>query len=69
MVRIEQEGFTVRMIIRTSEGHRETVEHTLEAYGLVVAEIMLPEELLSDPYHVLELKHKLELTQTESLNL
>jgi hypothetical protein len=65
MVRIEQEGVTVRMITQTSEGHREMVEHTLQAYGLVVARKMLPEELLSDPYHVLELKHKLELTETE----
>jgi hypothetical protein len=64
-VRIEQEDLTVRMIIQTSEGHRETVEHTLQAYGLVIAGKMLPEEFLSDPYHVLELKHKLELTQTE----
>jgi hypothetical protein len=64
-VRIEQEGLTVRMIIYAPEGHRETVEHTLEAYALVVTGKMLPEELLSDPYHVLELKHKLELTQTE----
>ena len=72
MVRIEQEGLTVRMVIQTPEGHRETVEHTLEAYGRVVAGKMLPEEFLSDPYHVLELKHKLELTQTElrlTLNL
>jgi hypothetical protein len=64
-VRIEQEGLTVRMVIQTSEGHRETVEHTLQAYGLVVAGKMLPEEFLSDPYHVLELKNKLEVTQTE----
>jgi hypothetical protein len=65
MVRIEQEGLTIRMVIQTSEGHRETIEHTLQAYGLVIAGKMLPEELLSDPFHVLELKNKLELAQTE----
>ena len=62
---IEQEGLAVRLIIKTPEGRREIVERTLEAYGLVLSGKMLPEELLSDPYHVMELKNKLELTQVE----
>jgi hypothetical protein len=35
-VRIEQEGLKVRLTIQTPGGHREIVEQTLQAYGLVV---------------------------------
>jgi len=64
-VRIEQEDLTVRLVILTDEGHRETVEQTLDAYGLVVTGHMPPETLLSDPLQLMDLKHRLEMSQME----
>jgi hypothetical protein len=64
-VRIEQEGLKVRLTIQTPEGHRDIVEQTLQAYGLIVTGRMAPEELLENPYQVMALKHKLDMVAME----
>ncbi len=51
-VQITQEDLTVRMTIETDGGHRETIEQTLNEFGLVMTGKMLPEEFSSDPLEV-----------------
>ena len=64
-VKIEQEQSTVRMIVETPEGEIKKVEETLDQYGMVVQGKMLPEQLLSDPFEIMALKQKLELSALE----
>lgn len=64
-VTIEQEDRFVRMIIETPDGQKEKIEKALWEYGLVVQGKMKPEELISDPLAVLELKNKLEIARLE----
>jgi len=64
-VTIKQEGQKVTLIVETPEGEKEKIEKTLEEYGLVVTGNMKPEEFLSDPIEVMELKQKLEIAHTE----
>lgn len=64
-VTIEQEERFVRMIIETPDGEKDRIEQTLEQYGLVVQGKMKPEELVSDPIAVMNLKNKLELSALE----
>ncbi len=64
-VQITQDDLTVRMTIETDEGHRETVEQTLEEYGLVVAKKIPPSALLDNRDDILALEHKLELKDME----
>ena len=64
-IRIEQEGRTVRLVIVTPMGEREEIEKSLEEFGMVVVGQMQPEQLLTDPIHVMQLRHKLELAAIE----
>jgi len=64
-VTIEQEDQFVRMIIETPDGQKEKVEKALWEYGLVVQGKMAPEELVSNPLAVMELKNKLEISRLE----
>ena len=64
-VKIEQEGPAIRMLVETPDGKKEEVEKTLDEYGLVVLGQIPPEHLLSDPYEVIALKNKLEISALE----
>ena len=64
-ITIEQEDRFVRMIIETPDGQKEKVEKALWEYGLVVQGKMMPEELVSDPLAVMELRNKLEISRLE----
>lgn len=64
-VKIEQKGNEVSMLIITPGGEEERVLETLEDYGKVVLGHLRPDQLLSDPLHVLELTNKLRLAQME----
>lgn len=64
-VRIEQDGLKVRMHIESATGDRETIEQTLQEYGLVIAQQAPPEVLFSGPLQIAALEHKLELAQME----
>jgi len=64
-IRIEQEARKVRLVIVTPDGEKEKIEKTLEEYGLVVVGDMQPADLLSNELHVLQLRHKLEMTVME----
>ena len=65
-VKIEQEQSTVRMIVETPEGEiKKKVEETLDQYGMVVKGQMSPDQLLSDPFEIMALKQKLELSALE----
>jgi hypothetical protein len=64
-VRIEQEGLLLRMIIDTPTGERELIEQTLNEYSLVITGKLPPESFLSNPFEVMALKNKLEMTQLE----
>ncbi len=58
-VQITQDDLTVRMTIETDDGYRETVEKTLAEYSLVISGKQQPEEMLSDPVHVIRLENQL----------
>jgi hypothetical protein len=64
-VRIEQEDFTLRMIIETSTGHREEIEQTFGEYGRVVTGKLKLEDFLDDPIEVMALRNKLEMAEME----
>ncbi len=64
-VNIEQEGLTVRMIIKTDQGNIEKIEKTLEEYGLVIKGEMPITDFISDPYQVAELKHQLRIAHVQ----
>jgi uncharacterized protein YjbI with pentapeptide repeats len=58
-IRLEQTGLIVRLLIETPPGQRDTVEQTLQAYGLVVAGQQPPEALLGNPLHARQLHRQL----------
>src|SRR5262249_28184050 len=64
-VRIEQDGFVVRLTIETPQGERHQIEELLTEYGLVVAGRLRPEQFLDDRLQVMRLQHKLELAALE----
>jgi polyhydroxyalkanoate synthesis regulator phasin len=64
-VRIEQDGLILRMIIHTPSGHKESVERTIQEYGMVVTGQLPAELFLSDPFEVMALKNKLEIASLE----
>ncbi len=66
IVRIEQEGLNVRLLIIPEKGNEiEIIEKTLEQYGLVVSGKMRPSDFLNNEMHVLELENKLEISKLE----
>jgi CheY-like chemotaxis protein/soluble P-type ATPase len=74
-IKIEQEGLIVRLIIQTPTGEKENIEQTLEKYGNVIFGKIPPEELITNPIKVLELKQQLRIAylqienQKELINL
>lgn len=62
---IEQDGMILRMIIHTPTGHRESIERTIQEYGMVVTGELPAELFLSDPFEVMALKNKLEIANLE----
>lgn len=64
-VRIEQDGFILRMVISTPTGHKESIESTLQEYGMVVVGKLSAELFLNDPLEVMALKNKLEIANLE----
>jgi len=63
-VKIEQDGFKVRMIIETKDGDKEIIEKALKEYELVVRGEQPPESLTSDALQVIELKTELRIAHT-----
>ena len=64
-VRIEQEGLLLRMVIDTPEGTTETIEQAFNDYVMVISRKLPPESLLTDPFEVMALKNKLQITEME----
>jgi hypothetical protein len=64
-VRLEQQGFSVRLVIVTPDNDDEVIEKTLSDYGLVMSGRMLPSEYLSESNHIMQLENKLELANLE----
>jgi hypothetical protein len=62
-VRIEQEGLMVRLVIDTPDGMRDVVEKTLDEYREVITGKRRPEDFLSNPMDVMELRHVLQIAQ------
>jgi hypothetical protein len=58
-VLLRQDGRRVRLLVQPAAAHRDTVEQTLQAYGLVVAGHKAPNALLDDPSHVQQLQQQL----------
>ena len=63
-VKIEQDGFKVRMIIETKDGDKEIIEKALKEYELVVRGEQPPESLTSDALQLIELKTELRIAHT-----
>ena len=64
-ITIQQNGSKVTMIIETPDGFKDTIEKTLDDYGLVIHGKMEPKLLLDNSNHILRLKHKLDLVNME----
>lgn len=66
IVRIEQEGLNVRLLIIPEKGDEvQIIEKTLEEYGLVISGKMKATEFLTDNMQILELENKLEISKLE----
>jgi len=63
VVRIEQDGLNIRMVIEPKSGEPEIIEKTLDEYGLVITGQMSPEKFTSDPFLVISLKHELSMAK------
>lgn len=63
VVRIEQEGLKVRLIIQGKNGAREVVEKALQEYQLIVSQEAPPEALVDNQRFVLELRQELRIAQ------
>lgn len=66
IVRIEQEGLNVRLLIIPEKGNDlQIIEKTLEEYGLVISGKMKINDFLTDNMQILELENKLEISKLE----
>lgn len=63
-VTISQEKLKVKMTIIPPDGKKVEVEDYLHKYGLVVKGIMQPEELISEPLQLMELKTELHMAKS-----
>ena len=61
-IKIVQEGNKVTLHIETLNGDIDKIEKTLDDYSLVVTGQKKPEEILSDPLQIMELKFQLQST-------
>lgn len=62
-VKIEQNGTSVRMVIETEDGTRETVEKALHEYEMIVTGKQQPEDFISDAFALLEVKNELRIAK------
>lgn len=60
-VTIEQEELRVTMIIETTDGEQEKIEKVLSEYGLVIQGEIEPEDFVTTPNEIVELKNHLRL--------
>jgi hypothetical protein len=67
-VKIEQDGFKVRMTVDAPDGSQEIVEEALTNYTLVIAKEIPPESLLEDKLQIHKLKMKLDIAEMEVRN-
>lgn len=66
IVRIEQEGLKVRLLVIPENGEEiQLIEKTLEEYGLVISGKMKVTDFLTDNMQILELENKLEISKLE----
>lgn len=66
IVRIEQEGLKVRLLIIPEKGDEiQVIEKTLEEYGLVISGKMKITDFLTDNMQILELENKMEISKLE----
>lgn len=66
IVRIEQEGLSVRLVIIPEQGDEiKVIERTLEEYGLVISGKMKITNFLTNNMQILELENKLEISKLE----
>ncbi|MCR6642551.1 MAG: LuxR C-terminal-related transcriptional regulator [Sporocytophaga sp.] len=66
VVRIEQDGLNVRLLIIPEKGDKiQVIERTLEEYGLVISGKMNISDFLTDSRHIMELENKLEIAKLE----
>lgn len=65
LVRIEQTGSTVTLVVESAAGEIERIERELTQYGLVVEGRLPPSALLPDPVDAMRLQHKLDMAQLE----
>ena len=66
IVRIEQEGLNVRLLIIPEKGDEiQVIERTLEEYGLVISGKMKMTDFLTDKMQILGLENKLEISKLE----
>lgn len=66
IVRIEQDGLNVRLLIIPEKGDEiQVIEKTLEEYGLVISGKMKATDFLTDNMQILELENKLEISKLE----
>ncbi|MEP0369076.1 MAG: LuxR C-terminal-related transcriptional regulator [Cyclobacteriaceae bacterium] len=66
IVRIEQEGLRVRLLVIPEDGDDiQIIERTLEEYGLVISGQMKVNEFLTDNLQALQLENKLEIAKLE----
>ncbi|OYX86765.1 MAG: hypothetical protein B7Y83_00055 [Flavobacteriales bacterium 32-34-25] len=66
IVRIEQEGLNVRLLIIPEKSDEvQVIEKTLEEYGLVISGKIKTTEFLTDNMQILELENKLEISKLE----
>jgi DNA-binding CsgD family transcriptional regulator len=66
IIRIEQDGLTVRLLIIPENGEDiQVIERTLEEYGMVISgQIKIP-DFLDDQRQIMELENKLEISKLE----
>ncbi|GAF05575.1 hypothetical protein [Saccharicrinis fermentans] len=66
IVRIEQEGLKVRLMVIPENGDDiQVIERTLEEYGLVISGKLKITDFLTDNMQILELEQKLEISKLE----
>lgn len=64
-VMIEQDGYTVRMIVETENGDQEIIEEALNTYTQVVIKKEPPESLLDDKIQISELTMQLTMIEAQ----
>ena len=64
-VRIEQQGFIIKMVIEMPGGIKEEIEQTLQAYGMVIKGETSPDDFFDNKADVIELKQQLSIAKLQ----